>query len=585
MKRSWKGLLTALLLLTLVLTGCSSGSGNKAVDTSKFPLTTKNNKAAVKDGTLNVGLISDTPFQGTFYGPLIADFPDQEIWSWAQDANGLLDYDKNYEITNKGAATYKYSNGNKTITITIKKSVNWSDGQPVTSQDLKYSYLVVGNPKYAGQQYGPFFSNVVGMDAYHSGKAKDVSGIKIINDRTLSITYKQSGPNLRDGVYSDPMPYHYLKGIPISKLMSAPQTTKKPLGYGPFIVKKIVPGESVQLVRNDHYWRGKPKLKYVNIKVVNPNVAVAAMKNGSIDMTMDMPNSSYQDALKNKNYQILGYSDLAYSYIGFKLGHWDKAKNVAVMDGKKMQNVKLRQAMGYALNLKQASQKLYQGVYYPANGLIVPAFNKYYNPNFKGYTYDVKKANKLLDEAGYKKGKDGYRTDPNGKKLTINFLSMSGTNVSEPLANYFIQCWKKVGLNVKLVDDRLHEFNSFYNMIMKDDPKVDVYAAAWATGTDVDPTQLYSKNYQFNYPHFVNSENEKLLAEGTSPKAFDSNYRKQAYTKWNKLMTEQAPVIPTFFRYQIVLVNKRVAGYNVDPTLCGGYQNISVTSNTPVKGK
>lgn len=585
MKKKLYGLLAALLVLTLVLTGCSGGSGDKQVDKSKFPLKTSNNKTAVKDGTLNVGLISDTPFQGTFYDSLIADFPTQEIWSWVEDNTGLLDPNKDYQISNKGAATYKYSNGNKTITIAIKKGVNWSDGKPVTSQDLKYSYLVTGNPKYAGQQYGPMFSNVVGMDAYHSGKAKDISGIKIIDDRTLSITYKQAGPSLRDGVWSYPMPYHYLKGIPIGKLMSAPQVTKNPIGYGAFIIKKIVPGESVQLVRNDNYWRGKPKLKYVNIKVVNPNVAIAAMKKGDIDLTMDMPNSSYQDALKNKNYQILGYSDLSYSYLGFKLGHWDKAKNVAVMDNKKMANVKLRQAMGYALNLKQASQKLYQGVYYPANGFIVPGFHLYYDPNFKGFTYDVKKANKLLDEAGYKKGKDGYRTDPDGKKLTINFASMSGSSVAEPLANYYIQNWKKVGLDVKLVNGRLQEFNSFYNGIMKDDPKVDVYNAAWATGSNVDPTQLYSKNYQFNYERFVNSENEKLLADGTSPKAFDNGYRKKAYTKWNKLMLDQAPAIPTFFRYQIVLVNKRVKDYNVDPSVSGGLQNIAVTSNTPVKGK
>ncbi|MFT8871716.1 MAG: oligopeptide ABC transporter substrate-binding protein [Sporolactobacillus sp.] len=585
MKKKLTGLLTALLLLTLVLTGCSGGSSSQNVNTSKFPLAVKNSKAAVKDGTLNVGLISDTPFQGTFYNAMIADFPDQEIWQWAEDPNGLLDVDKNYEITNKGAATYKYSNNNKTITITIKKGVDWSDGQPVTSQDLKYSYLVVGSPKYTGQQYGPSFSNVVGMDAYNSGKATDISGIKIINDRTLSITYTSSGPNLRDAVYSDPMPYHYLKDIPIDQLASAPQTTTNPIGYGAFVIKKIVPGESVQLVRNDHYWRGKPKLKYVNIKVVNPNVAVAAMKNGSIDMTMDMPNNSYQDATKNKNYQILGFSDLAYSYIGFKLGHWDSDKNVAVTDNNKLQNVKLRQAMGYALNLKAASDKLYQGVFYPANGFIVPAFHKYYDPSFKGFTYDVKKANKLLDEAGYKKGKDGYRTQPDGKKLVINFLAMSGSSVAEPLANYYIQCWKKVGLDVKLVDGRLHEFNSFYDMIEKDDKSVDIFAAAWSTGTDVDPTQLYSKDYQFNYERFVNSQNEKLLTEGTSPKAFDSSYRKQAYAKWNKLMKDQAPAIPTFFRYQIVLVNNRVKDYNVDPTICGGLQNVTVTSNTPAKGK
>ncbi|MCG4627915.1 oligopeptide ABC transporter substrate-binding protein, partial [Anaerostipes hadrus] len=74
---------------------------------------------------------------------------------------------------------------------------------------------------------------------------------------------------------------------------------------------------------------------------------------------------------------------------------------------------------------------------------------------------------------------------PNGKKFVINFLSMSGGDTAEPLAKFYMQCWKDVGLNVKLVNGRLAEFNSFYDMVQKDDPKVDIFSGAWGTGTNV----------------------------------------------------------------------------------------------------
>ncbi|MFT8390808.1 MAG: oligopeptide ABC transporter substrate-binding protein [Sporolactobacillus sp.] len=585
-KKSIFGLLSLILILSLVLSACggSGSSSPQVTDKSKFPVAMPASTKTVKDGTLNVGLVSDTPFEGTFSQEFLTGMPDNDIDSWFEESL-LYTADKNYTINNSGPATYKLSNGNKTVTITIRKDLKWSDGYPVTAHDLEYSFLVIGNKKYNGVRYDSTMTGIKGMTAYHAGKAKDISGVKVINSHKISITYLHADPTILTGLWTVPMPYHYLKGIAINKLAASPQIRKKPIGFGPFVVKKIVPGESVQLVRNDNYWNGKPKLKQVIIKIVNPNVAVASMKNGSVDYEMEFTNDQYANIKGLKNIKLLGFKDLAYSYIGFKLGHWDAKKGVNVMDNKKMQNVKLRQAMAYALDLKTASQKLYNGTYYPATSLIPPSFPGYFNAKQKGYTYDVKKANQLLDQAGYKKGKDGYRTDPQGKKFVIHFAAMSGSAVAEPLAKFYIQCWKKVGLDVQLVNGRLEEFNSFYNDVQNDKPGIDVYAAAWATGTDVNPAGLYGKAAMFNYPRFVNAQNEKLLAEGTSPKAFNHQYRQNVYNQWQALMKEQVPVIPTFFRYNLTPVNKRVTNFNVDPTVAPNLQDITVTSNTPVKGK
>jgi peptide/nickel transport system substrate-binding protein len=586
-KKKVYAIFAVLLSVLLVLSACGgNGSGKKVVsekEKSKFPVKVETKKQPVKDGSLTIALVSDTPFEGTLSTALYTGQPDWEIIRWFDEP--LLDYDNNYNISNTGAATYKLSGDKRTVTLTIRKGLKWSDGKPVTAEDLEYAYLVIASPKYKGVRYDSTFQSIEGAEAYHSGKAKNISGVKVLAPNKISITYKTANPTILSGLYTTPLPKHYLKDISIDKLASSPKIRKSPIGFGPFVVKKVVPGESVTFTRNDHYWRGKPKLKSLVEKVVNPNVVVNSLKNGDVDVA-SIPVDQYKNAVKNKNYTFLGTKDLAYSYIGFKLGHWDAKKSVNVMDRKKLQNVKLRQAMGYALNLKRVSDEQYSGLYYPANSLIPESFPNYNDKNLRGFTYNPKKAKKLLDEAGYKDvDKDGYREDPNGKKFVLNFASMSGSQVAEPIANFFIQNWKAVGLNVKLYNGRLQEFNSFYKNIESDNPKIDIFAATWGTGTDVNPAGLYDKTAQFNLERFVDADNEKLLAKGVSKKAFDSKYRQKVYNQWQELMFKKVPAIPTFFRYNITAVNKRVQYYNIDPTAIPDQQNFAVSSNTPVKGK
>ncbi|BDG35319.1 oligopeptide ABC transporter substrate-binding protein [Saccharococcus caldoxylosilyticus] len=591
MRKTWQWrFLVVLVVLLLGLTACSSNSTsnnkdnkNKPTaqkeDINKFPMTVKNDGKIV-DGVLKYGLVSDTPFEGTLNYALYTGTYDSEILQFFDES--LFRTNGDYEITNDGAATYQLSADKKTMTIKIKDNVRWHDGEPVKAEDLEYAYLVIGNKDYTGVRYGDaLIQDIVGMDEYHSGKADKISGIKVIDDKTLTITWKHANPSVLTGIWAYPLPKHYLKDVPIKDLAKSDKIRKHPIGFGPFKVKKIVPGESVEFVRNDDYWAGKPNLKGVILKVVSPQVVLQALKKGEIDIA-EFPTDQYVSAKGTKNIQFVGKIDLAYNYIGFKLGHWDAKKQENVMDNPKFQNKKLRQAMAYAINNKEVADRLYHGLRFPATTLIPPSFPGYHDKNAKGYTYDPEKAKKLLDEAGYKDvDGDGFREDPNGKKFTINFLSMSGGDIAEPLAKFYMQCWKDVGLNVQLVDGRLAEFNSFYDMVEKDNPKVDVFAAAWYTGTDVDPYGLYGRNVMFNYSRWVNEKNDELLEKGHSEQAFDKEYRKKIYNEWQALMNEEVPVIPTLYRSIIYAVNNRVKNFTVDPSSKLTWKDVAVTSEQP----
>ncbi|EJR46590.1 hypothetical protein IIM_04728 [Bacillus cereus VD107] len=579
--------LSTLAASTLLLSACggadsgskktSTTSSNKQVDTQKFNAAVKNDKKEIQDGSLTYALVSNTPFAGVLSRVVYDGNPDAEVINFFDE--GLLYTDKNWEINNEGPATYTISEDKKTITIKIKDNVKWHDGNPVTAEDLEFSYLIIGNDKYTGVRYDTQMQMIEGMEEYHTGKADKISGIKVVDPKTISITYKTVNPSLKTGIWTYPTSKKYLGDVPIEKLAESDKVRKNPIGFGPFKVKKIVPGESVEFERFDDYWGGKPKLKNVTLKVVNPAIVNASLKKGDLDIAK-VTADQYPNVSKLKNTQLIGVTDLYYSYIGFKFGHMDKDKKEAVMDKDKFKDVRLRQAMAYAVNREELGQKVYHGLRFPANSPIPPSMPKYHNNNAGAYNFDVEKAKKLLDEAGYKdKNGDGFREDPKGQEFKINYLASSGSDTSEPLAKFFIQSWKDIGLKVELVDGRLHEFNSFYDMIKKDDPKIDIFGGAWGTGSDPDLSGLWAKDASFNYGRWVNDENTKLLNEGLSEKAGDEKYRKEVYDKWQKLIHDEAPMIPLHYQFELTGVNNRVKNYDVAPGAKLTWKDVAVTSD------
>lgn len=233
----------------------------------------------------------------------------------------------------------------------------------------------------------------------------------------------------------------------------------------------------------------------------------------------------------------------------------------------KMNNTNLRKAIAYAMNIDEVQQHYTQGLTFRINTLIPSQFKSFYNSSIPGYNYDLKKANKLLDEAGYKK-KGTYRVQPNGKKLVIHLAAMTGDANQEAIIQNYIQQWKKIGLHVVLTGGRLMEFNSFYDKIEKDDPSIDMFFGGWSLSTEPSPYDLYSEDAPFNFDRFVTAENTKLLKEIDSDKAFNSSYRIAKFKEWQKYMYDTAYVVPVTNSYSITAVHKALTGvYANKPTL------------------
>ncbi len=578
MKRRALGAFGVFMAGAMLLAGCgkssSTSSNSGAKDAKKFPEQTAMTTAK-NGGSITVAEETDTPFTGIFNDELADSQPDSDVAQFGDEA--LFGTDDQYKINNSGSATFKLNRKAKTVTIEVKKGVKWSDGKQVTAKDVEYAYEIIANKDSQSTRYTSSLADIVGLAAYHSGKAKTISGIDMpdgANGRKVVIHFNTMKPGMTQSgngfFWEYAAPYHYLKDVPFSKLKSSDKIRKNPLYYGPFKVSKVVRGQSVTWVRNPYYWRGTPKLKKITISVVSPNTASQSIKSKKFDV-IDVVNSQWKEVKGTKGYNFVAKVPLSYDYMAYKVGKWDKKSGSVKMNkNSKMGNRYLRQAMAYAMNIDEVEKHYTQGLSFRVKTLIPEQFGDFYNSKLAGFPENLKKANALLDKAGYKKKKgETYRRDPNGKKLTIHLAAMSGSPNQEAIIQNYIQQWKKVGLHVTLTTGRLIEFNSFYDKIKNDDPSVDVFMAAWGLSSEPSQDDLYGAKAPFNFSRFATAENTKLLKEMNSEKSFNHAYRVKKFHEWQAYMQKEAYVVPMYNYYNITAVNSKLVNYSLKPSQSG----------------
>lgn len=596
MKNFNKALLALLLVLVLALAACSGDDKNEKGNEKEDPKTGQDEGAEEKKedgddavagsriddfdtrseagdveegGTLNFGLVSDTPFEGTLNHNFSAGVPDREVTEWFDES--LLGINEDFQFTQDGAATFEHSDDYTVWTFKIRDNVNWHDGEPVTAEDWALSYEVIGHADYDGPRYGSDFTIIEGMEAYNAGEAEEISGVKVIDEKTLEVTYTDPTPSLlAGGIWVYAMPKHIFKDIPVADMSSSDAVRKNPIGMGPFKVESIVSGESVVYSKNEDYWQGAPKLDEVILRVVDPSVVANELSSGKLDTVDTFPTDQYETNKDMEGINFLGDIEGSYTYIGFKFGTWDKENGQIIYkpEESKVSDLALREAMWYAVDNDAVGEKFYDGFRWAASTLIAPSHASFHDSTIETPKYDKEKAIEILTEAGYvDTDNDGFVENPDGSELKLNFVSMSGGETAEPMANYYIQSWKDVGINIELLDGRLQEFNTFYDRVGNggnDDPAVDVFMGAWSVGSDVDPTGLYGPKAMFNFPRYESEKNTELLKEGVSKESFDLEHRQDVYKEWQQLMVEEIPVFPTLYRAKLVPVNENILNYTID---------------------
>lgn len=551
MKKNWLTLTALMLILSAFLAACSGG-GEKTS-------TNEGSNAAGKpqDGGTLVYSLDSAP-EGLFNWSFYSNATDAEVIDFFDES--LISYDENLR-PQPNIASWK-TDDNKVYTFTFKEGVKWHNGEELTVNDWVFALETLADKDYDGPRYSSV-QTIEGAPAYHDGSADSIAGLKVIDDYNIEITFDKARVNNLENVWTYAMPAKEFEGIAVKDMASSEQVRTKPVGLGPFKVKNIVPGESVEFERFDDYFNGKPHLDGVVLKVIDPSLTIGELQNNTLDMTAFHP-SIKADIEALDNVKIEQYPGLSYYYIGFRLGTWDGSKNV--MNDPKYQDLKLRQAMYYAMNRDEWNEAFFYGVGKTVN---TPVPSNHWisadNSELEQYKYDPEKAKSLLDEAGYKDvDGDGFREDPNGDPFTVKFSHYATNNPTfETRAQAIVQYWEEVGLKTEL---SMTDVNLYYDQIEKADKSIEVFFGGWSTGTDPDPSGLWRSDALWNYSRWVSEKSDQLLDDAldVSIVGTDQEKRKELYVEWQKQFMEELPALPVAELDEIMALNKRVQGVTFD---------------------
>ncbi len=383
--------------------------------------------ATVSGGALKIGYTEDY----VTFDPAEASGIDSST-AYATLYSALYQLDKNNQPQlDLAAAPPVITNGAKTWTFTIHKGVTFSNGMPLTANDVKYSILRVLSPKLKPISYAQQDDNIfVGSDDYIKGKASDVSGIQVLDDYTIRFTLTNPLPLLPNILGES---YNLIVPQAVVSKESQQQFADNPIGSGPFTLQSWQKGVQAVFVKNPHYYRtGQPYLdKLVFSLNISPSVLALKVQHGDLDgfgAGFEVATADLQQMTSDPKYSSYIVHNSPNVAIWLDLNAADPV----------MKSPLLRQAIAMAIDRTRLVQ-LDGGNAAPLYQLYLPSYPQY-DPTLATkavYPYDVQKAIALVKQSGY-------------KGQTLTYMDRSGVPYFQAIAPGLQQDLQQIGLNVKI---------------------------------------------------------------------------------------------------------------------------------------
>ena len=429
------------------------------------------------------------------------------------------------------------------VTYHLRHDVKWQDGVGFTSKDVKFSWQAMMNDA----------NNVnerVGYD--------DVKSVDTPDAYTVVFHLKHKFAPFVNTVFAESdspicvVPEHLLAKF---KDVNRIPFNQEPVGTGPFKVARWVRGDHIELVANDTYFRGKPKLKQIIIKEIpDENTELNALRSHDIDFMFE-PSPDLYKTLKT----IPGVKVVL-----------DQSPQALwmVMNTKRppLDDVRVRQALTYAVNKQDLVEKFTGGSAKVA-WADQPGYSWSYNPNLTQYPYDPAKAKALLQQAGWTAGSDGTLRK-NGQPLTLQ-ISYNVENATRRLVSVQVQSYLKaigVDAQIKAYPANLY-FATFGQGGILTNHKFDLTISGWVAGIDPDDHSLYGCDQLppngSNYSQYCSKEMDALQSQALG--TYDQDQRKPAYQKIQALLARDVPTNYIWFATFPQAINPAFTGFAPNP--------------------
>lgn len=468
------------------------------------------------EGTLVIGVEKDAQS----LDPIVVG-DNASFQMYTQIFDSLVSVDNDLKIV-PALASWKTPDS-QTWTFTLKSGVKFHNGDPLTADDVVYTFKKVMDPATGS----PNLENL-----------KVIKSIDKLNDTTVKFTLEYPFSAFLERVYTQPIVDAKVREKdPIAYGLN-------PVGTGPYKLSSWTKNGQLVLVRNDQYWLKKPALKSVIMKPIpDQSVALVNLESGDIDVMMSVLPDDFARIKKNANLVLDVKTALNYYYLGFNVNN------------KPVSDIRVREAIYHAVDMDSIVASVLGGAGVRAKSSLSPS-SWAYNPAVEKYAfkYDPALAKKLLKDAGY----------PNGFDITINTPQDTFRKKIAELMQIQLQA---VGINAKVES---LEWATYLPLV--DAGKSSMYMMGWNWLTDPDgllydihhsQNEAWSTNASsYNGTRFVNATVDKDLE--AARKSMNADERKKLYAEVQDVWFKNIVHIPLYHKVATVAYNKRVHGFGAN---------------------
>ena len=533
-------------VMALGLTACGASNAGAATDeTGSAAVSTESassDTAASGEKIINVGVTNTI---GSL-NPLLLN--GGEINKYATGLMFLplmeLDADLNFEGMLADSIT---TEDNKNFIVHIDDAATWSDGTPVTADDVVYTALRLASPVIGNTAMMYYVFEGVGDDGFVEEGAESIDGIQKVDDKTVQFTTKEEMPiTTFENSYARyllTLPKHVIEQYSEEELSTADWFNHPDVVSGPFIVTDFDVDHYISYEANKDYWKGAPKIDKLNIKIVDGSQLYAGLQSGEIDITQqtmsDIPQEDYESVEALDNVEVVYGSPVTNQSV------FIQTKNVP--------DVKVRQAMLYAIDRQQILEELLNG-----HGEIVDGFlssaSPFYDDSLTPVSYDPEKAKTLLEEAGW----DGSQT--------IRFYVNSGDSTFVNAASIIAAEWAAVGIKAEI---QTVDFATLMSVAGTED--YDVLAVQYTYApVDPYPDVAWLLGGEGSWTGYSDDTLNEALTK--SQLTSDPEETKELFSVVDKKVQEDVPMFSAYVISAQGAVSKRITG--ATPSVYGFFNDV-----------
>lgn len=460
----------------------------------------------------------------------------------------LLRYQDDATVIPYLAESYEVTDDGLSYTFNLVPDAVWSDGTPLTANDVAWTYTIAFDKDYTGTRQVE--APVLGGEAYRDGTADTVEGIEVVDDHTIRFTLESPTSSFVENVaqFFWILPAHAFEGTAVIDIDKHDMARTPTVTAGPLNFVNYETDQYVEFAANPDFILGAPTISTFIVKIMSNDVALAQFKTGELDATTKVGTLLPQDveSLESMDVQMVPVAGSALQSMG--INH----------DRPYFQDQKVRQALVHAIDREAIISSLLGGYGQVLNAKI-PKFSPYYNPETEGMLqYDPELAKQLLEEGGWDFNQEVVLIVPTGNVTRER---------SGPIIQQYLQA---VGIKVKL---ETMEFASQSERVTAGDADLWLVGSSYVTFDPDQTSSFHSTSLPpsgWNSWRWNNADADQAMEDGLAAITFEE--RKEANDRLQMIMAEDVPVVFLYYPEDIHAVSNRLQ--NATPVPVGIEWNI-----------